>query len=118
MRAADAINLVNARKLRRRQHERDELSLRCRHRHHQPRNAGDLGRDRIHQHRGGIGGASAGHVQADRFDGAPTRPQLDAEGIGETVVGRELTAVIGLDAIACERERIKRPAFASRIGAA
>ncbi len=114
--ATDAIDLVDAGELRRREHERRKLALRRRHGHHQPRNARDLGRHRIHQHRGRIGGGASGHVEADRLDRAPARRELDAQRVDETIVGRELPAVVGLDPITRERERIERPTVARRIG--
>jgi hypothetical protein len=72
--AADAIDLVDTGELRRRQDERHQLAVGCRHHHDQARNAGDLGRHRIHQHRGRIGGGAARHIEADRLDRGPARP--------------------------------------------
>ena len=46
-----------------------------------------------------------GHVQAHRLDRGPLGAHLDAERIGEALVGRLLAAVIGLDAVARELER-------------
>ena len=40
--------------------------------------------------------------------------ELDAERIGEAVVGGLLPAVIGLDAVARQGQRIERPAIAGR----
>ena len=108
LRAADAINLVDAGELRRRQHQRVELAAGRRHHHHDPRHAGDLGRHRIHQHRGRIGGGAARHVKADRVDRRPARAELDAERIGEAVVLRHLPAMKNLDAVAGEFERVER----------
>ena len=86
LRAADAIDLVDAGELRRRQHQRRELAVRRRHHHDQARHARDLGGHRVHQHRRRIGGGAAGHVEADRLDRGPARAELDAERIGEAVV--------------------------------
>ena len=102
LRAADAIDFVDAGKLGRRQHQRRELAVRRRHHHHQARHAGDLGRHGIHQHRGRIGGGAARHIEADRLDRGPARAELDAERVGEAVVLRQLPAVIGLDPVARE----------------
>ena len=74
--------------------------------------AGDLGRHRVHQHRGRIGRGAARHVEPDRLDRGPARAQLDAERIGEALVLRLLPAVIGLDAVARELERVERLAVA------
>ena len=49
-----------------------------------------------------------GHIEADRLDRGPARAELDAERVGEAVVLRQLPAVIGLDPVARERERIER----------
>src|SRR5262249_32511223 len=64
------------------------------------------------------GGGAAGHVEADRLDRAPARSKLDPQRIDEALVSRELAAVIGLDPIARERERIERPTVAGRVGRA
>ena len=112
LRAADAENFVDAGKLRRRQHERRELAIGRRHHHRDPRHAGDLGRHRVHQHRGRIGGGAAGHIKPDRFDRGPARAEFDAERVGEAVVLRHLPAMVGLDAVAREFERIERLAAA------
>ena len=79
---------------------------------------GDLGRHGIHQHRGRIGGGAAGHVEADRFDRGPARPELDPERVGEAVVFRQLPAVIGLDPVAREGKGVERAAVAAGMGAA
>ena len=77
LRAADAIDLVDAGELGRRQHQRDELAVRRRHHHHQARAAGDLGRHRVHQHRRRIGRGAARHVEArplrSRSSASPSR---------------------------------------------
>ena len=51
LRAADAVDFVDAAELRRRQHQRIELAVGRRHHHDDARHARDLGRHRIHQHR-------------------------------------------------------------------
>ncbi len=116
LRAADAIDLVDAGELRGRQHQRLELAVRRRHHHDEPRHARDLGRHGVHQHRGRIGGGAARHIEPDRLDRGPAVAELDAERVGEAVVRGQLPAVIGLDAVARERERIERPAVAGGIG--
>ncbi len=107
LRAADAINLVDAGELRRREHERRQNAVGRRHHHHHPRHAGDLGRHRVHQHRGWIGCGAARHVKPDRFDGGPARPEFDAQRVGEAVILRHLPAVKCLDAVAGEFERVE-----------
>ena len=108
LRAADAIDLVDAGELGRRQHQRRELAVRRRHHHDEARHAGDLGRHGVHQHRRRIGRGAARHVEPDRLDRGPARAELDAERIGEALVGGLLAAVIGLDAVARELERVER----------
>ncbi|MGY3406296.1 hypothetical protein ACVWZV_002409 [Bradyrhizobium sp. GM5.1] len=108
LRTADAIDLGDATKLCRRQHQRIELAVGRGHHHDETRHAGDLCRHRIHQHRGRIGRGAAGHVEAGGFDRGVAPAELDAELIGEALVLRQLAAVIGLDAIARELERIQR----------
>ena len=114
LRAADAIDLVDAGELRRRQHQRVELAVRRRHHHDDARHARDLGRHGVHQHRRRIGRGAARHVEPDRLDRGPAVAELDAERIGEAVVLRHLAAVIGLDAVARELERVERAAVAGR----
>ena len=108
LRAADAIDLVDAGELRRGQHERAELAVRRRHHHDDARHARDLGRYRVHQHRRRIGRGAARHVEPDRLDRAPAVAELDAERVGEAVVGRFLPSVIGLDPVARELKRVER----------
>ena len=110
--AADAVDLVDAGKLRRRQHQRRQLAAGRRHHHDQARHAGHLGGHRVHQHRRRIGGGAARDIEADRLDRGPARAELDPERVGEALVLGQLAAVIGLDAVAGERQRIERPAVA------
>ncbi len=114
LRPADAVDLVNAGDLRRRQHQRRQDAAWRRHHHDQPRHAGDLGRHCIHQHRRRIGGGAAGHVKPDCLDRGPAGAKFDAERIGEAIVARQLPAVKRLDAIAREGKRIDRFAVARR----
>ena len=76
LRAADAIDLVDAGEMRGGQHQRIELAVRRRHHHDDARHAGDLGRHGVHQHRGRIGGGAARHVEADRFDRASSASRV------------------------------------------
>ena len=62
----------------------------------------------------GIGGGAARHIEADRLDRGPAVAELDAERIDEALVGGLLPAVIGLDALARERQGIERAAVAGR----
>ena len=78
--------------------------------------AGDLGRHRVHQHRGRIGGGAAGHVEPDRLDRGPAPAELDAERVGEAIVLRQLPPVIGLDPVAREFQRVERRGVAGLHG--
>ena len=108
LRAADAIDFGDAAEMRRRQHQRIELAVRRRHHHHHARHARDLGRHRVHQHRGRIGRGAAGHIEPDRLDRAPAPAEFDAERIGEALVLRQLPPVKRLDPVAGEFQRIER----------
>ena len=68
LRPADPVDLVDAGQARRRQHQRVEHAVRRRHRHREPLDAGDPGRDRVHQHRGRIRRGAARDIKADRRD--------------------------------------------------
>ena len=82
--------------------------VRRRHHHDDARNARHLGGHRIHQHRRRIGRGAARHIEPDRLDGGPAMAELHPESVGEALVTRQLAAVIGLDALARERERVER----------
>ena len=108
LRAADPVDLVDAGKPRGVKHERVQDAVRRRHRHDDARNAGDLGRHRVHQDRARIGGRAARHIEPDRVDRRPAAAELDAERVGEAVVLRQLAAVERFDPIARDRERVAR----------
>ena len=55
----------------------------------------------------GYAAPAAGHVESHRLDRGPPRSKLYTQRIGEAVVLRHLPAVIHLDAIAGEIERIE-----------
>ena len=112
LRAADAIDLIDAGELGRGQHQRVEFAIGRRHHHDDARHAGDLGRHGVHQHRGWIGRRAARHIKPDRLDRGPARTEFDAERIGEAVVLRHLPAVESLDAATGELERVARRAIA------
>ena len=88
LRAADAIDLVDAGELRGREHQRRELAVGRRHHHDEARHARDLGGHRVHQHRRRIGRGAARHIEPDRLDRGPAGAELDAERIGEALVLR------------------------------
>ena len=112
LRAADAIDFADATKLRGGEHQRIELTSGRRHHHHQPRNAGDCRRHRVHQHRGRVRRGAAGNVEADRLDRAPAPAELDTGGVDETLVLRQLAAMERLDAVAGKFQRVQRRAVA------
>ena len=92
------------------EHER-MMPPRRRHHHDDTRDTRDLGRHRVHQDRRGIGRRAAGNIEADRLDRGEPPAEFDAERIGEALVLRHLAAVIGLDAVAGEFERVERLAL-------
>jgi hypothetical protein len=108
LRAADAIDLVDACELRRRQHQRVELSVRRRHHHDDARHARDFRGHRVHEDRGRISRGAARHVKPDCLDRGPAAAEFDAERVGEALVLGQLANVIGLDPAAGERKRVER----------
>ena len=102
--------------MRGRQHQRVHLPARRGHRHGDARHAGDARRHRVHQHRAWIAREPARDVEADRLDRRPARAELGAERVGVAVVGRQLAAVMGLDAVARQLERGQRLLAACRHG--
>ncbi len=107
LRAADAIDLRDASHVSRRQHQRVDLSVRRRHCHGGAGHTGHSGRDGIHEHRARVAGLPARHVEPDCFDGAPARAERGAGIVRELVVARQLAAVVRLDAIPRQLERIQ-----------
>ncbi len=93
------------------------IAVRRRHDHDERVDARDLGRHGVHQHRGGIGGRAARHIEADRLDGAPAPAELDADLVGEAQVLRPLALVEGDDARRA-RDRARRAAPSGRLRSA
>ena len=108
LRAADPENLVDARELGGREHERVELATGRRHAHDDALHAGDLGGHGIHQHRRRIGCRAPRNINSDRFDRRPSPRKLYSERIDEAFVARQLATVIGLDPVARECQRFER----------
>ena len=98
---------VAAAKLRRGQHQWIELTSGRWHHHHQPRNAGNCRRHRVHQHRRRVGCGAAGNIEADGLDRAPAPAELDASCIDKTLVLRQLLEMERLDAVAGECQRVE-----------
>ncbi len=96
------------------EHERVQHAARRRHGHHQPLDAGDLGRDRVHQHRGGIGRGAARHVEPDRVDRPPARAEPHPQRVDVIDLGRQLPAVKALDPLGREPQRRDRVGAARR----
>ena len=108
LRPADAPDLVDARDLRRRQHQRVERAVGRRHRHDEAFDAGDPCRHGVHQDGTRIGGGAARNVQPHRGDRRPPHPQTDPVGVGIPDVLGHLTAVVIVDARRGELERRHR----------
>ncbi|GGO95719.1 hypothetical protein GCM10011329_20530 [Stakelama pacifica] len=87
------------------EHQRIDLTLRRRRHHDEPLDARNLGRNRVHQHRGRIGSAPARDIDARRIDAAPARTEANPRIVGGIAVGRFLLLVIGSDPVAREFER-------------
>ncbi len=108
LRAADAVDLLDAGKTRGRQYERVELAARRRHHHDDAWHARDLGRHRIHEHRARIGRKTARHIEPDGLDGRPAMTEFDAQRIAIALVVGALAFVVVGNTIARHCERIQR----------
>ncbi len=84
--------------------------------HDDARDAGHAGRHRVHQHRAGIGGGAARHIEADTVERGPAPAEPGAGLIGEARVFGQLAAVIRLDAAGGDVERLERPDRAGLLG--
>ncbi len=103
LRAADAIDLVDARDPRGGEHQGVQRAAHCRHHHGDARDARDLGGHRVHQDRGGIARRPARHIEADRFHRRPAAAEHGADLVLVTVVLRTLPLVMAGDAAVGER---------------
>ena len=108
LRAADPVDFVDPAQARRRQHQRVEHPVRRRHHHHQPLDPGDLGRDRVHQHRGRVGGGAARHVKPGARQRSPAHAEPHAAGIDVVDTLRQLLPVEALDPLGGEAQRRHR----------
>ena len=106
LRAADAVDLVDAGNVGRDQHQRIDRAAGRRHDHDDALDAGDLGRNGVHQHRARIARRAARHVEADRLDRRPARAELDAE--RRRCSGRP-SAAAARDGRGCGRARSRAP---------
>jgi hypothetical protein len=103
--AADAVGLGDPGQACCRHHRRVEPAIRGRHYHDPAFDAGDLGRQRVHQHRGRIGGGATGHVEAGGGDRGPAVAQAQTGRVGVVQVLGQLAPVVGLDAAGGEFQR-------------
>ncbi len=108
LRPAHAIDLAHPGKLGRHQHQRVEHSLRRRHHHGDAGNAGDLGRQGIHQDRARIARRAARNIEPGGSDRRPALPELDAERVSIEVVLGQLPLVMVEDTVMGELKRLKR----------
>ena len=83
-----------------------DLSLRGRRHHHKTLNTCNLCRNGIHQHRGRIGRAAAGHINTSRINRAPARTQPHTFLVAIVAILGQLRLVIGLDALCREFQGI------------
>jgi hypothetical protein len=98
------------------EHQGIELPVRRRHHHDPALDAGDLGRQRVHEHRGGIGRGAAGHVEAGGGDRGPALADAQARRVGVVEVGGHLAPVVRLDARRGELEGLQDLARNARRG--
>ncbi|MCY1231899.1 hypothetical protein D9M72_443610 [compost metagenome] len=105
LRAADAVDLLDARKPCCCKHRRIDLTAACRHHHNDAGNARHLRRQRIHQHRARIARRATGHIEADGIDCRPARTEADAHRVFVDIVLRPLARVVRLDAGGSDLER-------------
>jgi hypothetical protein len=103
--AADAVDFGDAGNLGGKQDDGADLPARGGDGQSNAVHPGQLGGDGAHDDGGGIGGETAGNVDADGIDGGPAGAQRHPEGILIDVVGGELLFVVGLDAVMRGLER-------------
>ena len=109
LRAAEAIDLIDAGKRCRHQNERIERAFKRRHDHDDALDAGDLGWHGVHQHRARIARGAARHIEPSRGDRSPALPELDAGRVDVAIVFGKLPVVVVEDALMRELERCERP---------
>ena len=101
----DAVDLGDAGEASRGEDKRIEHAVRRRHGHDHALDLGDLGRDRVHQHRGGIGRSAARHVEPDRGERPPALAEPHAFGVDIVDLRRQLLPVKALDPLGGEFKR-------------
>ena len=105
LRAADAVDLVDAGTLRRRQHQRLDMAAGRRNHHDDALHARDLRRHDIHQHGRRIGRGAARHIEPDGVERRPAPAELDARRVAKAQILRPLALVEGGDALQRKIER-------------
>ena len=86
--ASDAVDFGNAGELGGGQDQRVEDAVRRRDAHGYAADAGNLRRDRVHQHRGRVGGFTAGDINSNGVQRTPAQAERGAGRIGELLIGR------------------------------
>ena len=117
LRAADAIDRVDAGDLGGQQDQRVHLPVRGRAGDDQPLDPGDTGGDRVHQDRGRVGGGAARHIEARGRYRRPAPAKRRPGAVGPAFVLRLLAFVVGADAVGGEFQRgavLGRDAWRSR----
>ena len=102
LRPANPPDFIHAGQMRRREHQRVNLSLGRRGDHHKPLNTRDARRNGVHQHGGGIGRPPAGHIDTSGINRPPARTQPHARCIGHVAVGGLLLCMIGANTLCGE----------------
>ena len=118
LRAADPVDLVDAGDRGGGEHQRVDGPVGRRDHHDDAADAGDAGRDRVHQHRAGIGRRAARDVEPDRVERAPAQAQPHAGLVDPGHVLGQLALVEGADARGGELQRRQGRGIAVRRAAA
>ena len=106
LRAADGEHAINAREVRRREHRGVGDAIGRRHHHDDLAHAGHLGRHRVHQHRRGVRGLAARHVEPDPIERRDRDAEHRAIGFDLAPADAQLSAVVALDALTREHQRV------------
>ena len=99
------VHLVDPDQLGGGENERVEDAAGSRHGHHQPPDASDFGGDRVHQHRGRVGGGTAGDIKPGGRNRAPTIGEPNPERIHIIDCRRQLKAMKAFDPSGGEPQR-------------
>ena len=106
LRAADGKDAVHTAQVGGGEHHLVQLPVRRRHHHDNLGHVGDLGRNRVHQHRRWIRRLAAGHIESDTLKRRDLLAEQRAVGLGIAPGFGSLTLVVGADALGGVRQRL------------